>query len=1323
MIAALVAVHSSDAATWTGSADGNWMTAGNWDALPFSGDSLFFDGLNHLSDNNNNFAAGTQFNDIIFNVSAGPFILAGNEIALGGNILNSSTNLQTIGLGLQHSTSFTMDGGTGGVTIDGGLKNAAATGTQTVTLSGMGTIADTLSVTGGGRTLLLTSSTGSWTIKDNATSTAITTPATLNVYNGGTLNFGTATSAPNFTFVGADSTGAQRNNIGNGTGVSTLNIANGTLTSQTRLNVGNGTGGAVLNISGGTLNVGATGISLADNNASTTGTLTITGGTINFTNTATTLFVATRGIGVVNVNGGLINIRTLDLSRGIASSDGTVNLNGGVLAVERVGAATASSSVANRVATFNFNGGTLKAKASSPTFFKGSGDLQPVVTTVNVQGGGAIIDTDGFNDTILDPLLHDATLPGPDGGLTKLGLGTLTLAGLNTYNGPTNVNNGTMKVSGGLGPTAAKVNANGTLQLNGTQDAAGSVTIDGGLLEGTGTAGLVTLNTGSINPGLSAVGVLNVGALTLNGGSALFTLSGATSNQINATGSAVFNGGGITLALGGTPLSSATYNLITSTSISGIPTLNTTNIGRTVFSINNAQLANNIVQINVAGSSATLRWTGADLANPLQWAGDQVAHNWTGAGFGDTSVFFNGDSVTFDDNNNGHYDVVINGPVAPSSMTVNSSGNYTISGTGSVSGAGSFAKSGTSALTLSTANTHTGGFVLNSGKLNLNDASALGTGVFTINGGTLDSTGPNPLALSTNNEQIWAGSFDFQGTRDLNLGTGAINLNGSLTINVLAGNLTAGGVIGSSANSLTKTGNGTLTLSANNTFSGGVTVNGGSLVVSGTGGNSALGSGDTTVNAGATLVGAVTNAFGTLPGHDAPANIHINGGTITNLGTSSYAVTLPNLTFTGGTITSAPGNNGTPGGHFVFSGTGPSATVDTLPSSTTATINAPTLGITTPTTFNVSTGSTLDGVDLLISSNIVNNGLGRAVTKSGSGSMLLTGVNTYTGATTINEGTLQLGDGTNGSITSSITVGASGTFKLNLADGSTYASPINNNGTLQTIQSGTTTISTNIGGSGSLLHSGTGILNLTGTSAYFGQTTVSGGRLMVSGSLTGTTAVSVTAGARLELNNGSVNAASSTTIDGVLQGTGMLGSVSVQNGGTLRAGAQSTLGIITTAGLNLTNGSHFSLRLDKIFAGGQPVPGTDYSQVSVGQGTITLDSAILDLTGNSTNVQLGDLFFLIVNGGFSPLPINGTFSGLPDQSSFTFDGRDYQISYFASYNGGLNPSFTGGNDVALMVVIPEPTSLWTLAAASIGLFGRRRGDIHVALRRAAPPCR
>jgi autotransporter-associated beta strand protein len=278
---------------------------------------------------------------------------------------------------------------------------------------------------------------------------------------------------------------------------------------------------------------------------------------------------------------------------------------------------------------------------------------------------------------------------------------------------------------------------------------------------------------------------------------------------------------------------------------------------------------------------------------------------------------------------------------------------------------------------------------------------------------------------------------------------------------------------------------------------------------------------------------------------------------------------------------------------------------------------------------------------------------------------------------------------------------------LNLADGNTYASPINNNGTLQTVQSGITTISTNIGGGGSLLHSGAGVLNLTGTSAYSGGTMVTGGRLMVSGSLTGTTSVSVAAGATLELNNGSVNAASSASVDGVLQGTGTLGAVSVQSGGTLRAGTQSTLGIITTAGLSLNSGAHFSLRLDKIFFGGQPIPGTDYSQVNVSQGSITLDSPALDLAGNSTNVQFGDLFFLIVNGDPGALPINGIFNGLADQASFTFDGKIYQISYFANYNGGLNPSFTGGNDVAL-IVIPEPTSLWTLTAASVGLLGMHR---------------
>ncbi|HXF11270.1 MAG TPA: hypothetical protein VN625_10845, partial [Desulfuromonadaceae bacterium] len=351
--------------TWTGGSPtgNNWSDSANWTSPLQASNSLAFSGISRLN-NTNDSAAGTVYSNIVFNAGAGAFTLNGNSIVLAENITNNSSNPQTINIGINYTTSRTLNGGTSGLVIGGGWNDTVTTtATITTTLAGQGTLVNSLS-TPNSTNILLTSPGANWTIVDNTTSTPTSFLGALNIFNGGTLSFGTPESAPNLTMTGNDSTStAQRQLIGNGTGTSTLNIVNGTLTLTDRLNVGNGTAGAILNLFGGTLNIAGAGLSTSDNNFATVGSVTVSNGLLHLS--AGSFFVATRGTGTLTINDGQVDARTLDVSRSIfqsggTSSHGTVNLNGGTLTADRIATATSSSSVGGTpTAIFNFNGGTL----------------------------------------------------------------------------------------------------------------------------------------------------------------------------------------------------------------------------------------------------------------------------------------------------------------------------------------------------------------------------------------------------------------------------------------------------------------------------------------------------------------------------------------------------------------------------------------------------------------------------------------------------------------------------------------------------------------------------------------------------------------------------------------------------------------------------------------------------------------------------------------------------------------------------------------------------------------------------------------------------
>ena len=122
--------------TWTGGGNNdNWSTPANWGGIvPSPGDSLIFTTTSRLN-NTNNFSPGTTFNGITFEVPAGNFVLNGNPIMLGGDIVdNQFVTLQTINLSLSLPTTRNVD-----VTADGSLTiSAVISGAGGITKSGAG---------------------------------------------------------------------------------------------------------------------------------------------------------------------------------------------------------------------------------------------------------------------------------------------------------------------------------------------------------------------------------------------------------------------------------------------------------------------------------------------------------------------------------------------------------------------------------------------------------------------------------------------------------------------------------------------------------------------------------------------------------------------------------------------------------------------------------------------------------------------------------------------------------------------------------------------------------------------------------------------------------------------------------------------------------------------------------------------------------------------------------------------------------------------------------------------------------------------------------
>ena len=729
--------------------------------------------------------------------------------------------------------------------------------------------------------------------------------------------------------------------------------------------------------------------------------------------------------------------------------------------------------------------------------------------------------------------------------LTKIGSGTFTLGNANNnYVGNTTISNGVLALtgSGAIANTPQIILAGGNFDVSGLSSTFNLASSQSLILKTADTVnGAFAAPTGStINLGTNAL--TKTGNLTLSGGTLNYTLDTIT----NGNNGAVIVTGGLNLSGNSTiqvsysTLGAGRYKLITYTgSLSGSAAANLTLSGASASGRQTAVLDDSIsgeIDLLVSsGAPAAVVWTGADVNHPTRWNNSQTDTNWFAAGAANALHYFDADFVTFNDANNGQYTVNIAATNAPGSLLVtNGAGNYifTTSNNGKITGATTLVKDGSGTLTLAEngGDNFSGGIAVSNGTVILDNNNSAITG-----GANIASTGV-----------LQIGNNDANGA----LPSGTVTDNGSITINRNDSGLTVASAIGGSG-TVVNNGSGSVTITGNNSFSGGLIINSGTVLVSSpVAGHTGLGTGATTVNTNTTLVGTNADAFGY---NVAPTTININLGTVTDVGTSSYRITLPNLNFTGGTLTSAAGNNGDGNGNYSLNGSGGSCTVTTAATNVTATISAP-ISIQSPTNFNVAAGTTPSGVDLLIASAILPYG-SQPFTKSGLGLMLLDfNSPACTSPITISAGTLQVG-------------AASDTVALTTPLG---RGAVTNNATLNSASSQAVTISNNISGTGILTKNGNNILTMSGNSInWTGAVSVISGTLKFGAANAlgrGTnTPITVASGATLDFN-GIGNHTNAVTVSG----SGVGGNGAIINSG---ADAYPAVAFLTLAGDTAIGGS------------------------------------------------------------------------------------------------------------------------------------------------------
>lgn len=604
--------------------------------------------------------------------------------------------------------------------------------------------------------------------------------------------------------------------------------------------------------------------------------------------------------------------------------------------------------------------------------------------------------------------------------------------------------------------------------------------------------------------------------------------------------------------------------------------------------------------------------------------------------------------------------------------------------------AGTLKASGPGTLVLSGANTYSGGTVISGGTVLSGNASAFGTGPITLDGGALGWNIVYPPAVSaiTNDIVLTANGGTIIGSNS------AGSISGSMLDDVIGGVISGTGQL-----TIQSAGSDHLHLTGANTYTGGTVIGAGSVVY--VGNSAAFGTNTMQLGDNAALYGsgtlnianAITVGAGSKIGTTTGADLTLSG-VISDGASRSSPLIFINETYSAGTgIVRLTGANTYTGETAIYSQTVEAGNNAAFGTSTVALNGGSVLKVVDGVTLNNSIilgGLTpVIGVDsgvATLSGDVLDNSYtSSGFTKTGAGTLVLTGSNNYTGGTSVQAGTLEIGAGASivSSGTYDIATGAQMVVDSGL--GALYLGALSGDGSL-TSHTGT---QLNFGGAGAnsddttfsgvitapyLAYDGTGTLTLTGSGSAIDQLIVcgctsSGGITLSGGSLTAAVGVgvsgqtfTVTDGAQLttpdlEQSGGTIAiSGASTVVNAANTGSGM---IAVYTNGALSAftisgGAQVSTDSLVTGQISGTDvpqltvtGTGTSLTVN---SGAQLNGGT---VLTVADGaTLTTPSIDLD-TGASLSIGNGGTVGIVGNASTR---IQGLSTGTMVATNFTGDG-------------------------------------------------------------------